>query len=67
MIQNDTELAVTQERIAVFVQLLAQLRVNSRVEEFPFVSSGYRIEVEKMQHEVLNYLSRHATQTAKAG
>ena len=68
MIQNDTELTVTQERVAAFLRLLSQLRVTSRPDEFPLVAGGYRAEVEQMQQEVLDYLTRHATQTtAKAG
>jgi hypothetical protein len=64
MIQNDQELRATQERIAYFQQLLAQLRVTSDPDEFPWVASGYRTEVEKMQRAVLDYLTRHASQTA---
>jgi hypothetical protein len=68
MIQNDKELAVTQERIAAFLKLLSQLRVTSMPNEFPLVAGGYRAEVERMQREVLDYLTRHATQaTSKAG
>jgi len=63
MIQNDQELAVTQERISYFLDLLARLRVSSRPQELALVSSGYRAEVERMQREVLDYL----TQPAKAG
>jgi hypothetical protein len=63
MILDDQELAVTQERIAYFLRLLSQLRVTSRPEEFPLVAGGYRAEVERMQQEVLDYLTRHATQT----
>ncbi len=62
MILDDQELAVTQERIAYFLRLLSQLRVTSRPEEFPLVAGGYRAEVERMQQEVLDYLTRHATQ-----
>lgn len=65
MIRNDQELAVTRERIDYFLQLLGQLRVTSRPEEFPSISAGYRAEVERMQKDVLDYLSRHAS--AKAG
>jgi hypothetical protein len=64
MIRDDQELAVTQERITYFLRLLAQLRVSSRPEEFPLVAGGYRAEVERMQQEVLDYLSRHVTQTS---
>lgn len=68
MIRDDNELAVTEQRIAYFLRLLAQLRVTSRPEEFPSVASGYRAEVERMQKEMLDYLTRHATQAvAKAG
>jgi hypothetical protein len=64
MIQNDEELAVTRERIAYFLDLLARLRVSSRPQELALVSSGYRAEVERMQREVLDYLTQPA---AKAG
>jgi hypothetical protein len=68
MIQNDDELTVTQERIAYFLRLLVQLRQTARPEELPSVSSGYRAEVERMQLEVLDYLTQHPSQLpAKAG
>lgn len=68
MIRDDNELAVTQERIAYFLRLLAELRVSSRPDEFPLVAGGYRAEVEQMQREVLDYLTGHAAQrTARAG
>lgn len=62
MIHDDNELAVTQEQITYFLQLLARLRVSSDPEEFPLVASGYRAEVERMEREVLDYLTQHATQ-----
>jgi hypothetical protein len=64
MIQNDHELSVTRERIAYFLDLLARLRVSSRPEELALVSNGYRAEVERMQRDVLDYLTQPA---AKAG
>jgi len=68
MIANDQELTVTQERITHFLRLLAQLRIKADPEEFPLVASGYRAEVEKMQREVLDYLTQHVSETtAKAG
>jgi hypothetical protein len=63
MIENEQQLAVTQERIAYFLNLLSQLRVTSRPDEFPFVASGYRAEVERMQRDVLDYLTQPASQT----
>ena len=60
MIANDKELTTTKDRINYFLDLLSQLRVTSRPDEFTLVASGYRTEVEKMQREVLDYLTRHA-------
>jgi hypothetical protein len=60
MLANDTELAATQERIAYFQGLLARFRITATPEEFPAMSSGYRAEIERMQTEVLDYLTRHA-------
>jgi hypothetical protein len=68
MIKNDEEMGVTRERIAYLLDLLARLRVSSRPEELPLVSSGYRAEVERLQRDVLDYLTQPASQpTAKAG
>ena len=67
MIQNDQELKVTQGRIAYFLDLLARLRKSSRPEELALVTSGYRAEVERMQREMLDYLTQPAAQAAKAG
>jgi hypothetical protein len=68
MIQNDQELKFSRERIAYLLDLLARLRISSRPEELALVSSGYRAEVERMQREALDYLTRPAAPTpAKAG
>ena len=56
MIANDQELKVTQERVAHFQRWLAQLRRTARPEEFEAMVSGYRLEIERMQSEVLDYL-----------
>jgi hypothetical protein len=66
MIIDDRELAVTQERIAFFQSILAQLRVTATPEEFPYVASGYRAEIERMQAEVMDYLTRHASEPIPA-
>jgi hypothetical protein len=58
MIANDKQLAVTHERIALFEQMLEQLRETERPENWPYVSSGYLAEIERMQREVLDYLAR---------
>jgi hypothetical protein len=66
MIANDDELKGTRARIVYFEDLLAQMRVAARPELFPSVASGYRAEIEKMQQEVLEYLTRHASQPLPA-
>jgi hypothetical protein len=58
VITNDQELQVMRERIARFQQWLMQIRQTARLEEFEAVSSGYRLEIERMQAEVLEYLLR---------
>jgi hypothetical protein len=67
MIQTDQELKVTRERVSYLLDLLARLRVSSRPEELSLVTSGYRAEVERMQQEVLDYLTQPASVAAKAG
>jgi hypothetical protein len=37
------------------------LRISSRPEELALVTSGYRAEVERMQREVLDYLTQPAS------
>lgn len=63
MIQNDEEMEATHERIAYFQRLLAQLRVTAKPEEFAAVASGYRVEIQRMQKEVLDYLMQHASES----
>jgi hypothetical protein len=61
MIKNEQELRVMQERITRFQHWLADLRKTARPEEFEAMSSGYRLEIERMQAEVLEYLLRPGT------
>jgi hypothetical protein len=58
MINNDHDLEVTQERISHLQGWLAQIRKTARSEEFEAVASGYRLEIERMQAEVLEHLLR---------
>lgn len=55
MITNDQELNAAQERIAKFQGCLVQLRRTARPEEFEAVASGYRLEIERMQAEEMEY------------
>jgi len=56
MIQNNEELAAMRERLVRFETLLETLRKNTRSEEWRAMSSGYRLEIERMQGEILDYL-----------
>ena len=56
MIRDDKELAVTRQRVATFESMLAELRKTARPEEWEELSSGYRLEIERMQREILDYL-----------
>ena len=56
MVRNDQELAAARERAAQLERLLETLQKNARPEEWPAMSSGYRLEIERMQGEVLDYL-----------
>ena len=58
MITNDQQQQATQERIAHLQRWLVEIRQTARPEEFEAVASGYRLEIERMQAEVLEYLLR---------
>ena len=58
MIRTDQELAVTRERVAKLEGMLEDLRTTARPSEWPAVSSGYRLEIERKQAEILDYLVR---------
>ena len=51
-----TGLAITRERMAMFERMLAELRKTARPQEWQDLSSGYRLEIERMQREILDYL-----------
>ena len=56
MIHNDHELKVMKERLTKMERVLEALRKIARPEEWPALSFGYRLEVERMQGEILDYL-----------
>lgn len=58
MIQNDNELQGTLKRIAQFLELLVQIRANAPPHDVALMAGGYRAEVERMQKEVLDYLTQ---------
>ena len=65
MIRNDQELAVTRERVGKLERILGSLRATARPEEWPALSSGYRLEIERMQGEILDYLVESAPASPK--
>ena len=58
MIRNDKELEITRRRIDQFQRWLSQIRETARSDEFDSMASGYRLEIERMQAEVMDYLLR---------
>ena len=58
MIHDDQELAAARERVARLEKLLEALRKTARPEEWAALSSGYRLEIERMQGEILDYLGQ---------
>jgi hypothetical protein len=54
-----------RERVAKFERLLEDPRKTARPEERPELSSGYRLEIERMQREILDYLVVQAPPGAK--
>ncbi len=53
-----------RDRVAQFERLLEALQKTARSEEWPAMSSGYRLEIERMQGEILDYLVEGAPQRA---
>ena len=51
-------------RVAKLEKLLEALRHAARPEEWPSLSSGYRLEIERMQGEILDYLMEVAPSVA---
>ena len=58
MIQNDHELAVTQQRLQQFQTLLLQLRQHERAENYALMATAYLLELDKMNEEIRAYLAR---------
>jgi D-serine dehydratase len=58
MIQNDTELQATQEQIRRFERFLAEARKTESASNYGTMAEGYLSEIQKMQAEIREYLSR---------
>ena len=66
MIEDDSQLRATRDRIGDFEDVLMQLRVAASPSDFPYVAGGYIAEIERMQQEVLEYLSHHESERIPA-
>jgi hypothetical protein len=66
MITNDQELKASRERLEQFQDWLARMRQGARPEEWAALSSGYRLEIERMQAEILDYLLHPAASGREA-
>jgi hypothetical protein len=58
VIQNDHELAVTQQRIHRFQQSLLQLRQHECAENYTLMATAYLLELDKMNEDIRTYLAR---------
>jgi hypothetical protein len=56
-IRDDAGLIAARERISQILDLLASERQSVRRDEFAAASQAYRAEVERLQREVLDYLT----------
>jgi hypothetical protein len=68
MIANDTELSVTLERITRLQAQVTHLRnVEASPANYHASAAGFLAEVERMQRDVREYLSRHPAELTAAG
>lgn len=58
MIADSQELDVTRKRIEHFQNLLEQIRDKADEQDFELMAGGYRLEIERMQAEVMDFLLR---------
>ena len=58
MIQTDAELQATQERILLFERTLAEARKTYLPSNYQAMAEGYLAEIDRMQAEIREYLSR---------
>jgi hypothetical protein len=65
MIRSEQELAIARERESKLERLLEDLRKTARPEEWPALSSSYRLEIERLQGEILDYLVRAAPEAKR--
>jgi hypothetical protein len=63
MIQNDTELQVTLERIQYFHKIVAQIRATEKnPANYHGSAGGFLAEIDRMNLEVRDYLNLHPSE-----
>ena len=67
VITNDRELAVTQQRIQQFHELLLRLRQCETAENYVLMAIAYLLELDKMNEEIRSYLASPPTQPTAVG
>jgi hypothetical protein len=65
MIASDVELQAAQEYVLRFERILAAARRTYSPEAYEAMASGYLVEIERVNAEILEYL-KHAPSTAAA-
>jgi hypothetical protein len=65
-VSEDVELRATRDRIATFYEILVSLRKTEKLSNYLLMSTGYFMEIEKMQKEIKDYLMS-APQSVEAG
>jgi hypothetical protein len=58
MIQKDTELQAAQERILRLERFLTEARKTEAASNYEAMAGGYLSEIDKIQAEIREYLSR---------
>lgn len=66
MIRNDRELSAAQAQISNMQRALADLRRTVTPDEFRVVARSTRVMIERMQRDVLDYLTKVDVQLAAA-
>lgn len=56
MITTDAQLQATQDRIGAFYKILLSLRKTEKPSNYLLMSTGYVVEIDKMQREIKDYL-----------
>ena len=65
MIRNDQELAAAQAQILQIQRVLLQMRYSASPDEFRLLARSSRSMIERIQRDVLDYLTKPSAQLAQ--